>query len=66
MQNAVKITMAGRGPVSGHFYAMSPEAITELLALESSQGNCTWEVKTGSDPDVALYAFSFFFFFKHL
>lgn len=59
----LKLIMARRDPISSPIYAVSPsEAITELLALESSQVNCTWEVKTGSDLDVALYAFFFFFF----
>lgn len=60
----LKLIMARTGPIFSHIYVMScSEAITELLALESSQVNRTWEVKTGSDPDVALYAFSFFLFF---
>lgn len=59
----LKIIMAIRCtlPIYSHIYALSSsEAITELLGLESSQENCTWEVKTGSEPDVALSFVPFF------
>lgn len=67
MQNFIKISMARRGPISSHIYAMSPsEAITELLALESSQVKCTWEVKTSCDPDIAHYVYTLFYFLNFL
>ena len=62
----LKLIMARRDtfPIYSPIYALSSsEAITELLRLESSQENCTWEVQTGSEPDVAFSLVPFFFFF---